>query len=166
MRVCSCSRRSFPAVRAVLRPAVPPWGDTGSETSGQRRCEIIPPVRKPRTLATMFFVPLIIGAVGLFQFTQRPGFAGFRNVDVVLLFGCGMCFGIALAGYSIHVDLLNLRFLVPALIGAVGLFEFTQRHGFAGFRSADVVLLFGCGMCFGVALAAVVVYLRRPRGTA
>jgi hypothetical protein len=45
----------------------------------------------------MFFVPVIIGAVGLYQFTQHPGFPGFRNVDVVWLFACGMCFGIALA---------------------------------------------------------------------
>ena len=55
-------------------------------------------MRKSRTLGTSFFVPVLIGAVGLFQFAQRPGFAGFRNVDVVLLLACGMCFGIALAG--------------------------------------------------------------------
>jgi hypothetical protein len=123
-------------------------------------------MRKPRKLATMFFVPIIIGALGLFQFAERPGFVGFRNVDLVLLFGCGMCFGIALAEYAIHVDVRNLAFLVPMLMGAVGLFEFTQRPRFAAFRSSDIVLLFGCGMCFGVAVAALVAYLRRTRGTA
>ena len=45
-----------------------------------------------------FFVPALVGAVGLFQFTQRPGFVSFRSVDVVWLLGCGMCFGFALAG--------------------------------------------------------------------
>ena len=55
-------------------------------------------MRKPKTLATTFFVPFLIGAVGLYQFVQRPGFAGFRNVDIVLLLASGMCFGVALAG--------------------------------------------------------------------
>lgn len=55
-------------------------------------------MRKSRTLATTFFVPVLIGAVGFFQFLRQPGFAGIRNVDVVLLLACGMCFGIALAG--------------------------------------------------------------------
>jgi len=55
-------------------------------------------MRKSRTLATTFFIPVLIGAVAFFRFTQRTGFAGFRNVDVVLLFASGMCFGIALAG--------------------------------------------------------------------
>jgi len=119
-------------------------------------------MRKPRTLATMFFVPIVIGALGLFQFAERAGFANFRNVDLVLLFACGMCFGVALAGYSIHVDVRNLAFLAPMLIGAVGLFGFAQRPGFAAFRSADIVLLCGCGMCFGVAATALVTYLRPP----
>jgi hypothetical protein len=55
-------------------------------------------MRKPKTLATTFFVPVLIGAIGLFQVLRSPGFAGFRNVDVVLLLACGMCFGVALAG--------------------------------------------------------------------
>ena len=60
----------------------------------------------------------------------------------------------------------QLAFLAPMLIGAVGLFGFTQRPGFAAFRSADIVLLCGCGMCFGVAATALVAYLRRPHSAA
>jgi hypothetical protein len=55
-------------------------------------------MRKPKTLATTFFAPILIGAIGLLRVVQSPGFAGFRNVDVVLLLACGLCFGVALAG--------------------------------------------------------------------
>jgi hypothetical protein len=52
-----------------------------------------------RHVATGVVVPLLIGALGLFDMTQRPAFAAFHKVDVFQLVVCGMCLGIALTGF-------------------------------------------------------------------
>jgi hypothetical protein len=54
--------------------------------------------------APKIFVPLFIGFMGvaaLFNVTSSPGFAAFRNVDVVRLLASGMCFGVAIASFAI-----------------------------------------------------------------
>ena len=54
---------------------------------------------KYRHVATGIFVPLVFGALGFFDMTQRPTFRSLRHVDVFQLVVCGMCFGIALTGF-------------------------------------------------------------------
>ncbi len=49
---------------------------------------------------------------------------------------------------------------VPLFIGCIGFFNLTQRPRFAAYHNVDVLQLLATGMCFGVALAAVIVWLR------
>ena len=58
-------------------------------------------------------------------------------------------------------------FWVPLLFGLISLFNLVTRPSFATIRGPDVVQLIGTGMCFGVALATLVVFLRgsRSRGS-
>lgn len=50
--------------------------------------------------------------------------------------------------------------LVPLIIGLVGLNSVMQRPRFAAYRTVDVVQFIGCGLCFGVALAAFAFWLK------
>ena len=63
----------------------------------------------------------------------------------------------------------NRRALVPFWVtlafGLIGLFRMIGKPQFAAFRPVDVVQLIGVGMCFGVALATLIVFLRSPRPT-
>jgi hypothetical protein len=52
---------------------------------------------------------------------------------------------------------------VPLLIGLFGVFDFTQRPRFANFHAVDVVQLLASGMCFGIALTALIEFVRKPR---
>jgi hypothetical protein len=52
---------------------------------------------------------------------------------------------------------------VPVVIGLIGLMNLMQRSRFASFHTVDVLQLIASGMCFGVALAALLALLRRPR---
>lgn len=52
--------------------------------------------------------------------------------------------------------------LVPAIIGLSGLMNLMHQPRFESFRNVDVLQLIASGMCFGVALAALIVLLRRP----
>ena len=41
---------------------------------------------------------LLIGVAGFYRVTQSPSFEMYRAVDVVQLFGSGVCFGAAMLG--------------------------------------------------------------------
>jgi uncharacterized membrane protein len=53
--------------------------------------------------------------------------------------------------------------IVPLAVGMAGMARLTSQPGFAAIRSVDVVQLTGSGMCFGVALFALILLLRTPR---
>jgi hypothetical protein len=54
--------------------------------------------------------------------------------------------------------------LVPVLMGSIGLIRLTEQARFETYRTVDVLQLLGSGMCFGIALSAVVALLRGRRG--
>jgi predicted RND superfamily exporter protein len=53
--------------------------------------------------------------------------------------------------------------VMPVVIGLVGFFSLTQRPRFQAFHTVDVLQLLGTGMCFGIALAALLGALRGRR---
>ena len=53
--------------------------------------------------------------------------------------------------------------IVPLIIGLAGMAHLMSQPRFAAIRSVDVVQLTGSGMCFGVALVALIALLRTPR---
>ena len=53
--------------------------------------------------------------------------------------------------------------LVPLLVGIIGLNNLMHNPRFAAFHSVDVLQLIGSGMCFGVALSALIAIIRAPR---
>lgn len=53
----------------------------------------------------------------------------------------------------------------PLFIGLIGLFNLMQRPRFAAIHTVDVLQLLASGMCFGVALAGVMVAVRKSRAT-
>jgi hypothetical protein len=52
---------------------------------------------------------------------------------------------------------------VPLLIGLFAVFDLTQKPRFASFHTVDVIQLVASGMCFGIALTALIEFLRKPR---
>lgn len=52
---------------------------------------------------------------------------------------------------------------VPVVIGMIGFFNLTRRPRFELFHTVDVLQLLATGMCFGIALAALLVMLRGKR---
>jgi hypothetical protein len=48
-------------------------------------------------------------------------------------------------------------------IGLIGLFTLMQRPRFATYHTVDVVQLLATGMCFGVALVALIALVRGPQ---
>ena len=54
-------------------------------------------------------------------------------------------------------------FWVPLLFGLMGVFRIVGNPRFTAIRTIDIVRLLAIGLCFGVALAALVAYLRSPR---
>ena len=50
--------------------------------------------------------------------------------------------------------------VAPLVVGLFGLFTLMQRPRFAAIHTVDVIQLLASGMCFGVALAALVFWLR------
>jgi hypothetical protein len=52
---------------------------------------------------------------------------------------------------------------VPLLIGLIGLMNLMHQPRFASFRNVDVLQLIASGMCFGVALFALLLLMRGPR---
>jgi hypothetical protein len=53
--------------------------------------------------------------------------------------------------------------LAPLIVGMAGLVHLMEQPRFAAIRAVDVVQLTGSGMCFGVALFAIIALLRAPR---
>ncbi len=45
-------------------------------------------------------------------------------------------------------------------VGLVGIFDLTERPSFGAIRTVDVIQLVGSGMCFGVALLALILIVR------
>ncbi len=53
--------------------------------------------------------------------------------------------------------------LAPLFVGLIGLFELVRKPRFETFHTVDVLQLLASGMCFGVALAALIAILRGSR---
>jgi hypothetical protein len=53
--------------------------------------------------------------------------------------------------------------VIPLIVGLIGLLNLMHRPRFASFHSVDVLQLIASGMCFGVALFALLTLLRGPR---
>ncbi|MGA9734013.1 MAG: hypothetical protein WBQ83_25275 [Candidatus Acidiferrales bacterium] len=60
---------------------------------------------------------------------------------------------------------LTSAIVAPLIVGLIGLLTLMQRPRFAGDHNVDVLQLLGSGMCFGVALAALLALLRGPHGS-
>jgi hypothetical protein len=58
---------------------------------------------------------------------------------------------------------LTAAFAVPLIFGIISLTQLMGRPRFATYNRPDVLQLFGTGMCFGVALVALIALLRGPR---
>jgi hypothetical protein len=52
--------------------------------------------------------------------------------------------------------------VVPIIVGCIGFFSLMQRPRFQTYHTVDVLQLVASGMCFGVALAAIFMLLRKP----
>lgn len=63
-----------------------------------------------------------------------------------------------------HRRSLASAVIIPLIIGLAGLTHLMSQPGFAAIRAVDVVQMTGSGMCFGVALFALIALLRTPRG--
>lgn len=50
--------------------------------------------------------------------------------------------------------------VAPLVVGLIGFFTLTQRPRFADIHTVDVIQLLASGMCFGVALGALTVWIR------
>jgi hypothetical protein len=53
--------------------------------------------------------------------------------------------------------------VMPFLIGMIGFFNLTRRPRFELFHTVDVLQLLATGMCFGIALAALLMIWRGKR---
>ena len=53
--------------------------------------------------------------------------------------------------------------VVPLLVGLVGIYRVMHSAGFAMYRTVDIVQFLGSGMCFGVALTGAIFMFRRSR---
>jgi hypothetical protein len=60
---------------------------------------------------------------------------------------------------------LTSAVVVPLIVGLIGLMNLMHRPRFASFHNVDVLQLLASGMCFGVALAALLALLRGPRSS-
>lgn len=49
------------------------------------------------------------------------------------------------------------------IIGSIGLMNLMHQPRFETYRTVDVVQLLGSGMCYGVALVAIIMLIRGPR---
>lgn len=50
--------------------------------------------------------------------------------------------------------------VVPLIVGSIGFINLAQRPRFASYHNVDVLQLLATGMCFGVALSALIVWIR------
>ncbi len=56
---------------------------------------------RKKSVISAILLPLIVGAIGFINLSQRPRFAAYHNVDVLQLLATGMCFGVALSAFVI-----------------------------------------------------------------
>jgi hypothetical protein len=54
-------------------------------------------------------------------------------------------------------------FIIPLLLGLIGLFNVTRSPRFESYLTVDVVQLLASGACFGAAITGLIVMLVRPR---
>ena len=62
-----------------------------------------------------------------------------------------------------HRKSLASAVIIPLIVGVAGMARLISQPGFAAIRAVDVVQLTGSGMCFGVALFALIALFRTPR---
>jgi hypothetical protein len=62
-------------------------------------------------------------------------------------------------------NVLASAVFIPIIIGSVGLMNLMHQPRFETYRTVDVVQLLGTGLCYGVALVALIVLLRGPRAS-
>jgi hypothetical protein len=53
--------------------------------------------------------------------------------------------------------------LITGFMGLIAFFNMASSPRFAAIRAVDVVRLMASGMCFGVALMALILFFERPR---
>ena len=59
--------------------------------------------------------------------------------------------------------ILGSAVFAPIFIGSIGLMNLMHQPRFETYRTVDVVQLLGSGACYGVALSALILFLRGPR---
>ena len=60
---------------------------------------------------------------------------------------------------------LTSAIVVPVIVGGIGLINLSHNARFAAFHNVDVLQLIASGMCFGVALSALIGLIRGPRSS-
>jgi hypothetical protein len=58
---------------------------------------------------------------------------------------------------------LGSAVFIPVLMGSIGLMNIMHKQRFELFHAVDVLQLIASGMCYGVALAALIALLRGQR---
>ena len=58
-----------------------------------------------------------------------------------------------------------MTFFIPLVFGVIVFFQLTQRPRFSAIQTVDVFQLLASGLCFGVALGALLTFLRGPRSS-
>jgi hypothetical protein len=53
--------------------------------------------------------------------------------------------------------------ILPLLVGGVGVYRVTQSPSYQLYRAVDIVQLLGSGVCFGAAMAGIIFMLRAMR---
>jgi hypothetical protein len=74
----------------------------------------------------------------------------------------GMC-GVLHTSHMQNRKPLAAAIFIPVLIGSIGISNIAGKPRFETFHAVDVLQLIGSGMCFGVALFALVLFLRGRR---
>ena len=62
-------------------------------------------------------------------------------------------------------NVLASAVFIPIIIGSAGLMNLMHQPRFETYRTVDVVQLLGTGLCYGVALVALIMLLRGPRAS-
>jgi len=61
------------------------------------------PMRNRKPLVAAFFIPIMVGCIGISNIARNPRFESFHTVDILQLIASGMCFGAALSALLIMV---------------------------------------------------------------
>ena len=62
---------------------------------------------------------------------------------------------------AIRARTTSASILILIVIGSIGLFDLMQRPRFQAFHAVDVLQLLATGMCYGFALAMIIVFLQK-----